>query len=514
MRRRCGGYLSPLLPLRKMKAGKSAARPGSSLLGNVGYNFTAFLLGKGASAIAVLLLMRMLGPQGAGFYSGALGFAFLFGIIVDPGMGIFLTREVSQRRKDAGTMFSRALKAQFLQVMVGAIGIAVFLEMGGAGSLPPGLVMAAFAGVALAGIGNTASSGLQGLEEFRTASLVAGACSWLNALALLVVLATVPSPFMALVSWTISGVIGAAIWLRVGSRFGLAFHLAVPARVGDFWRRMTPFTLLAVSNQLYLRQGMALLAWMVDAVSLGFYGTASRVADLLYPIFGSLSGPLYSRISFLGRDGTRGTGLSPAVRGNIGRTLSQALRLLGAFCFPIGVGGSILAGPLMIFLFGDEFRGSGPMFRWLVWVPVLAGMHYPLLHSLNALRRTGWVAVIFSINTAVAVLANIFMVPIYGPVVVAVSFVVCEFATLIVATIMVGWASRIPLSVSGWFWPVVPAGAGMGLVLSLLPVPSGFGVMFCVVGGAVCYALLLYVMGFFGEDERAIIGRVKGWLTR
>jgi len=489
-------------------------RTRSSLLGNVGYNFTAFLLGKGAAAVVLLLLMRVLGPQGAGFYAGALGFAFLFGIVVDPGVGTFLTREVSQLRRDAGKLFSRAIKIQFLQVLTGTIGVAVFVWMGGAGNLPSQLVVVAFAGVALAGIGNTVSAGLQGLEEFKTASLVAGACSWLNALALLVVLVTVPTPFMALVSWSVSGVIGLAVWFRVGTRYGLMFRWFIPMQAGDFWKKMSPFTFVAVSNQLYLRQGIALLAWMVDAVSLGFYGTASRVADLLYPIFGSLSGPLFSRISFLGRSGSRGAELSPAVRRDIGQTLSRALRLLGAVCLPVGVGGSILATPLMVLLFGEAFRGSGDMFRWLVWVPVLAGMHYPLLHALNALRRPGSVAVIFAVNAVGAFSANILLVPFYGPVVVAISSVACELITLGVATVLISGPSRIPLSISGWFWPVLPAGLGMGLMLLLLPVPSGLGVLFSVAGGAVCFGLLLIPLGFFGSDERTIVDRIRRWIFR
>ncbi len=487
----------------------------ASLLGNVGYNFAAFALGRGAAALVSIVLLRMLGPAGAGIYSAALGFAFLFSIAADLGLATWVTREVSGRRGRPRPLFMRAVLVQGIQVVLAAVLVAAFIASGGTGQVSGALVAMAFAGVALAVCANLVSAGIQGLEDFRAVALLGSACSWLNALVLLAVVLLAPTPLAALTGWMASNVAGFALWIWAGTRRGLvAFRLPGAPRLGGVYRGILPFALLGAANQFYLRQGVVLLAWMVSAAQVGLYAAAARLSDLMVPLLLSLSGPLYPRIAFLGR-GISSAGLpGEEARGKIGEILTRALRYLGALCIPVGIGGTLLARPLMLLLFGAEFAGAGPAFAWLVWVPALTGMHCAIFHVLNALHRTGWVAGVFGFNAAFALAANLVLVPRYGFMAVPVIAVACEVVVLAAWLLLVARGCRIPLGLGRWLFPSLPASLLMAGALALMPEPRGWMTAVRIAGGGALYLVFLAVLGFFGPEERRHIGRIAarfGW---
>ena len=179
-----------------------------SLLRNVGYNVMTFVAGKGAAAIAGLLLIRILGPANAGFYSAALGFAFLFSVVSDLGLSGYATREISQHRERAHLVLARAVFIQTVLVVLAGACLALFLVYGGSGKVPARLVMLAFGGVILVCMSNPFSTGLQGLEAYGLFAVVSSVCAWLNALALTVVMLVSPTPASALFGWMVSNAVG------------------------------------------------------------------------------------------------------------------------------------------------------------------------------------------------------------------------------------------------------------------------------------------------------------------
>jgi len=496
-----------------MKGGpRKRARTAPTLMGNVGFNFFAFFAGKGASAVVGIFLIRILGPEGAGFYTAALGFAFVFAIIADLGLPGYVTREVSQARDRIQGIFSRALLIQAVQVVVASVVMAVSVLFGAAGQVPAPLVALAFAGLALAIMTVPTSAGLQGREEFRAVALVSSACSWMNAIAVLAVALVAPSPFNALAGWAASNAAGLVLWLWAGRRNGLAFRRPAPLNAWGFWRGAFPFAMTGITNQLYVRQGMVLLTWMASVFALGLYGAAARMSELLQLILLSLSGPLYPRLGFLAR-GVTSSGLpGPAARESIGKVLTRALRYLGAVCFPVGVGGTVLATPLMLLLFGREFGGAGPAFAWLVWVAALSGAHCGMLHALNALHRARWVAVMFGFNAVFSLAINLVFIPRYGIMAVAMAAALCEVVVMVASLFLLKGRCGIPVGLKRWLWPSVPASLLMAVVLRFLPAPSGMAVLADVAIGAAAYLGFLIVLGFFGYEERVHLRRFAGRL--
>jgi O-antigen/teichoic acid export membrane protein len=484
----------------------------ASLLRNVGVNLLGFLAGKAAAAVAGILLLRALRPEAAGIYGAALGFAALFQCLADLGLSACLTKEVSAHPAQASRSFSRGLQAQALQVLAAGLGLLTFLWLGGAHGIEPALVLLAFGLTSLNSLSAPTLAVLQGLERFGLQGALATAASLMNALALaLVLLLGQASPRLALQASLAAGCVGLALWWVGAWAAGVRFRWEAWSGVFGLWRRSLPFALVSVTNQLYIRVDLALLAWLAGPLPLGLYVAAAKLVDLMVPVLGALNGPLYARLTGLHSRAAKG---DKAARDQAWGNLNRALRFMALICLPLGVGGSLLAGPLCHFAFGPDFTGSAPALAWLVWVPALIGIHGCLLHGLNAVGRTLRLAQVFGANLILNIGLNLWLIPLYGIVASAGISALCETVNLGAAWALARRAGLAP-SLKAAFWPALPAALGMGLFLAWVQPLLGPRLASAwtlaptlVLLGALCYGALLLLLGFLGADERAQLQRL------
>lgn len=483
-----------------------------SLLGNVGRNLMGFFAGKAAAALAGILLLRALRPEAAGVYGAALGFAALFQSLADFGLSACVTRQAGARPAQAGALLSRALVAQALQVLAAGLALGLLVRLGGAAEVDGRQVLLAYAYVALNSLASPVAAVLQGLERFSLLGVLTTTASLLNAAALgALLLWGQVDPSGALQASMAAAALAGLVWAWGARRAGLGLQWVRFSQVVRLWRDGLPFALVSVSNQIYVRVDLAMLAWMAGTGAVGFYVAAVRLVDLLVPVLGALNGPLYARLSRLQGQAGRGSARAHAQARD---SLRRALRAMGALCLPLGVGGSLLAGPLMAALFGPAFLPGAAALAWLAWVPALIGIHGSLLHALNAAGRTLRLGQVFAFNVLVNVGLNLLLIPRYGIAGAAAASVACEVVNLGAAWILAGRAGLAP-ALGVVLWPALPAALGMGLGLHLALAAWAHSVSLAwtlglVAAGASAYAVLLAVLGFVGEEERAVWRRLRG----
>ena len=484
----------------------------ASLLRNVAVNLSGFLAGKAAAAITGVLLLRALHPESAGIYGAALGFAALFQSLADLGLSTCLTKEVGSQPAQASAWLSRGLAAQVLQSSVAAAALWLFVRLGGPRSMDPGLMLLAYAVVAMNSLSSPVAAVLQGLERFGLQSGLATAASLLNAVALGTLLFLGKAqPLMALQASLGAAGLGLLVWWGGAWSAKLRLNAVSAAQLIRLWRQSLPFALVSVTNQLYIRVDQALLVYLVGPLPLGLYVAAVKLVDMMVPVLGALNGPLYSRLA--GLHGRAAEGDLQA-RDQAWGNLNRALRYMALLCLPLGVGGTVLAGTLSRFAFGPEYAGTAPALAFLVWVPALIGIHGCLLHGLNAVGKTLRMAQIFAVNLALNVGLNLWLIPLYGIVASAAISALCEAVNLMAAWALARRAGLAP-SLRAAFWPALPAALGMGLILAGLE-PSFRSIAgselwlapALVLLGATCYTALLWLLGFLGDDERAQLLRL------
>jgi O-antigen/teichoic acid export membrane protein len=464
-----------------------------SLLQNVRSNFAGFLAGKAFAAGAAVLLPRLLHVEKMGLYTSAWGMVAVVSVVSDMGLASYLTREVSRQRPLASAFFYRGLAMQGIQLALAAGVLAIVMSFGRGSGLSSSLVALAFIASALASMGNPFSATLQGLEQFKVTGIVTSMASLFNAIALGLALYLRPEPAMAFGALAVSGVLGVALWVAVMIRLDLLSAPPQKWRLWEIFRGALPFAMVSTVSQIYVRVDLMILTLMLGPQTLGQYGVAVVVVDRIVPMLSALAGPLYPRLSADFKSDS----------------LQRALRYLSALCLPLGMGGCLLATPLMAWVFGAEFGEAGRAFRWLAWVPALIGMHGAMLHAMNALGKTKLIALVFLANLVLNVGLNIALIPRYGYEASAAISTLNE-AVVLAAVSLILAKSGFELGLRRWLWPALPAAIGMGLLIALLPAPQGWQVPLWIGLGALAYALLLWALGFMGQDERMHLRRLLG----
>ncbi len=209
-----------------------------------------------------------------------------------------------------------------------------------------------------------------------------------------------------------------ATWAR--RRFG-AFR---PRLRATPWVRnlveSAPLSGIKVARAVMLGFDVVALKLLVGSAEAGQYAAARRFALVGMIVVGLYFNAFLPRLVKVGRD-------SPQAGSALLRTawLRSAILMI-----PLGVLGSLLAGPSVVLLLGDQYRQAGTVLAWLVWTVVLASLIGPFQQALIARDAAGSALAATTVAAAVAVGVALFLIPRYTLVGAAVTAVVSEAVRL------------------------------------------------------------------------------------
>jgi O-antigen/teichoic acid export membrane protein len=229
--------------------------------------------------------------------------------------------------------------------------------------------------------------------------------------------------------------------------------------------------------------GAVLLGFLIGATTVGWYGAAYK------PVTVALAMPM---TYFMGLF----PALSSAFAGNreeFRSVLSRSLRLTSSLSIPLGVGGAMLAGPIILLLFGEAYAPSVPVLRVLVWSVVLVLVRGTLDLALNAAKHTEVDLRVAVVSAGTNIVFNFVLIPAYGMMGSAVAALLSELVWVTLVTNRVNHYV-LPVNLFLYLWRPVLAGVAMAgflwfgqplywMVRAVLSVGVYFGVLF-LVGGA------------------------------
>ncbi|HEY2971457.1 MAG TPA: flippase [Pyrinomonadaceae bacterium] len=226
-----------------------------------------------------------------------------------------------------------------------------------------------------------------------------------------------------------------------------------------------------------------LLGFLVGATTVGWYSAAYR------PVTVALAMPM-----------TYFIGLFPVLssaftenKDEFRTIVSRSLRLATSLGIPLGVGGAMLAGPIILLLFGQAYAPSVPVLRILVWSVVLVILRGTLDQALNAAKQTGVDVRCAMVSAGTNIVLNFALIPIYGMIGAAIATLVSEIVWVTLVTNRTNhYVTRVNLF--AYLWRPVLAGAAMAaflwlaqpifwIVRAALSVGVYFGALF-LLGGA------------------------------
>ena len=472
------------------------------------------LFNKGIDFAFAFVMLRVLGPEGAGIYYYAIVVYLWFEILTNFGLNTYLTREVARRREQAGRYL---LNTSALRLALAGLGVpllAGFL-LARQGMVSPPLDPTAVVAIGLLYAGllpNSLSTGLSALfyafeqAEYPAAvSTVGTLCKAVLGLGAL------------LLGWGVIGLAGASIvtnLIVLGVLLWAARPLIWPEG-GNFRLHAARLERPLVRHMIYeswplmINHLLATLFFKVDVILIeaingvnvvGWYSTAYKWLDALNIIPAFLSAALLPVMSRQAQEDP------PALV----RSYRLSVKLLVMVALPVAVVTTFVARTLILVLGGAEFLPDGAvalqLMIWSIpigWVNSVTQYVLIALDQQRVLTRAFLTAVIFNVA------ANLVLLPPYSYRAAAVITFFSEalLLGLFLQVLRRTLRARIPADAEGraiplWglVWRPGLAGAAMlGAMAALWGVNGGLAVL----AGVAVYGVALPALRPFDAAERA-----------
>ncbi len=218
--------------------------------------------------------------------------------------------------------------------------------------------------------------------------------------------------------WLAGSVVGTTFLIFVfAKRFGrlrLTFNF-------PFWksllRQALPMGAAAIMIQIYYNFDIVMLGFMKGDKVVGWYNASYKLLLLIWgfiPIFVNAVFPLMSRYCKESQE-------------KLKTLISSSTKLLSTVALPIGVGGTILARPIMNLFYGEKFNPGIIGFQILVWSVVIISIRCIYEHSFlacNLEKRFMWGVGLGAITN---IGLNMVLIPHFGLKGAAVATVISEF---------------------------------------------------------------------------------------
>jgi O-antigen/teichoic acid export membrane protein len=456
----------------------------------------ASLVNKALDLVFAIILARALGPEDLGRYTWIVLVVGYFDILVNFGLGILIARQVARDKSATSRYVGAALVAR-TTLWVLSLGLSLLM----AGPLAAPLGITAEMGAALVvftvgiGVSNLAgvcSAVFNGRELMEYPALVTMLTTvlklGLGAAVLLLGYGILGVAYVSVVVNLISGAVLVALLLVVVGRV----QPRTTARLTlDIGRSSYPLMINNLLATLFFRvDGLILRANAGDTV-LGWYGMAYKFIDGLTVLPTNITLALFPMLSRMAVDGEpREDGRARHAR--LAETTRIALKFLLGLAFPIAVGTTLLAEPIIRILAGDEYLPhSAIALQILIWFVPFSFTNGLLQYVLIAVDQQRFITKAFFAATVFNIGANLLLVP-------RLSYVGAALVTILSEMVLLAAFGRAAhrhvgaLDLPALAWCPALAAAGMAPVvwmlqgLPALAIPAGaflYVTLFLLIGG-------------------------------
>ena len=188
-----------------------------------------------------------------------------------------------------------------------------------------------------------------------------------------------------------------------------------------FWkelaRRALPMGAAFIMIQIYYNLDTVMLGFMRNDEVVGWYTAAYTVVLFVWafiPIFINVIFPLMSKYHQQSKEKLR-------------LVISSATKLMSTIALPLGMGGTILAKPIMSFLYGEKYINGVIAFQILIWAVVIISIRCTYEQSFLACNREKRYLLGVIVGASVNIVLNLILIPYFGLKGAAIATVISEF---------------------------------------------------------------------------------------
>jgi O-antigen/teichoic acid export membrane protein len=458
------------------------------------------LFNRGIDFAFAIVMLRILGPEDAGFYYYAIVVFIWFDIFTNFGLDVYLIRAVSRNRERAAHHLLNT-GAMRLFLMLACVPLLLGFLLVRQSAIEPPLTREALLAIGLLYIGLAPGSLNKGLTSlfyaFERAEYPAAVTT----------ITTINKAVLGLLALLLGyGIVGLAAVSIVVNVFTLGILLwAGRGLIGRLASRRLDRSLIrkmtGESWPLMLNHFLATVFFQIDIIILeaiqgarivGQYSVAYRwllALNIIPAFFTQALLPVMSRQAEDSRD-------------QLKRTYTLGVKLLVALAIPLAVVFTFLAEALTWLLAGVEFLPGGAIaLQIMIWSIPIGWINSLTQYALIAVDMQRRITVAFFMAVTFNIVTNLIFIPIYGYRAAAVTTILSEMVLLVPFGVLMHQALG-RLDWLGMIWKPLAAGTAMlALMLLLWPARPGLA----VAAGLTLYPLLLAALRPLSGAELALL---------
>lgn len=460
--------------------------------------------------VAYAGLLRYFGPHTFGQYQFVLSYVTIFGVIIDFGLQQYIIKQMSERPTEVKKFFHNFLAVEVVLAAVIYASMVGIAWLGNYGQEVFYAIAVAGIGTALNGLSYPFLSVMSAYYDLKKVAFINFLNSLINASLIFSVIFFHKGIVLLALGQVIFAVVGLLIYYHFVKK-----HIPKPDVLSAYksldkpllrqiFFAAFPFAMLVGFSTIYNRIDVVLITKMLGYTQAGLYTSAYKFFDLIGFFPAVVSHSLYPLLAAY---------MARKEIGSVRTTLEKYLRFLLALSLPMGVGGMLLARPVITLLAGPQFADAAPVLAILIWAPV-ALFIYIVANSLVISQLTRFAVMITGANVAINIIGNILLLPVIGIKGAAIMTVVSECLQGLFYFVFI--RRRItPVRFFPYFWRPAVASLVMGVVLwyirdFALASDSGYGaeivnLAFWVAAGGIVYLITLFLFQFFHKDDLTFI---------
>jgi O-antigen/teichoic acid export membrane protein len=260
-----------------------------------------------------------------------------------------------------------------------------------------------------------------------------------------------------------------------------------------------PFGLSGIFGTLYYWIDSVMLSYMQGDTAVGWYNAAYRlfVFILFIPtIFNNALFPAMSRFFLTSHDSFR-------------LSFDTYFKYMAILALPLGVGTTLLAGRIILFIYNSQYSNSILALQILIWSAVFicfSNTFGCLAGSANMQKASMKIA---GICMVINVALNLMIIPVYSYIGASVTTVATELLSLALYFILcsrIGYGITKPMLLNVAKISIASLAMGVFIIyafnVSLIPL---------IIVSAAFYLVLLYVIGVFGNEDIKLLLSIIKW---
>jgi O-antigen/teichoic acid export membrane protein len=360
--------------------------------------------------VAYTQLFRYLGPYTSGQYQFVLSYVTIFGIIIDFGIQQYIIKKISEQPDQAKKYFHNFLAVEAVLVVVIFSLLYTIAKLNHYEPVVLHTIIVAGLGTALNGLSYPFLSVMSAFYDLKKVAFINFLNSLINTGMIFGVIYFHKHIVLLASNQLVFAVMGLILYYQFIKKYIPKPDLLAALRALD-WQLVRqifiaafPFALLVGFSTIYNRIDVVLITKFLGYTETGFYTAAYKFFDLMAFFPAVVSHSLYPVFAAL---------MAKRDLITVRLMIEKYLRFLLALALPIGVGGMLLARPIITLLAGPEFADAAPALAILAWAPAVLFV-YIIANALVISQLTKFAVAITGANVLTNVLGNILLLPRLG----------------------------------------------------------------------------------------------------